>query len=329
MLAGQAVTAPPALACHGMSTEEATLVPGGFTFEARATTSANGNTGWTYAIDSSTPAGLTPTVTWSRIDAYPNGDVVGGPDPTSHAAGEGMRFFVSGLSAGDQVTIRVIAFTGTNSDCTGAMTSQLSRSVTGSVAEDAPPPPEPPVETPAPPPVMLTCDPDPVAAGGTLTCTLINGVPGVDVLWRASIDGSVLEGVVVADEDGTGRFTFAVPRGGGGTLAVELVAWIAPVEVAVSPAAAPPLPTAIRAGEGPRPLLLVALDSLIIALIVVGMLLKSTGIPSPVRSVRHGAAHPASTVGSRSPGGRELPGFDALGARMEAQGDRIRPPLLG
>lgn len=137
VLAVQVVFAPPAFACHGMSTTTPVIEPGGFTLEARASTSGNGNTGWGY--DLTAPAGRTVSVTWFAIDEFSaSGNVIGAAEPTSHAAGEAMRFFVSGLQAGDSVTLEVFAFTGANGDCTGTMTSRLSRSQSVTIAAEGP-----------------------------------------------------------------------------------------------------------------------------------------------------------------------------------------------
>lgn len=133
----QVVLAPPAHACHGMSINGPEVVAGGFTMEALASTSGNGNTGWGYVLTA--PAGRTVAVTWSAIDGFSSSaNLIGGPDPTSHGVGEAMRFFVSGLEAGDTVTLEVFAFTGANGDCTGPMTSRISNSRTVTIAADGP-----------------------------------------------------------------------------------------------------------------------------------------------------------------------------------------------
>jgi hypothetical protein len=253
-LALQVTFAPPAHACHGIVIEVPTLVPGGFTVETRATTLGLGNTGWDFNVTSITPNDRVPTVTWTRIDAYPGGDPVGEADPTSHGSGEAMRFTVGGLSAGDEITLEVFTFTGTNGDCTGALTSRLSRTVTVTIAQDATPPAPVPDPTPLPP--TLVCSPGPYQVGTVVTCTVSDAPPEIDILWNATAGGFTAGRGVTTDADGRATFSFVISaRGGGAELDVELVEWLQPL--VLGPVGAPVtsidgalMPTAVSAGEG-------------------------------------------------------------------------------
>lgn len=273
VLAAQVVMAPPAWACHFLSTTPATPVPGGFTFEAQATTTGNGNTDWAYEITSSNPSGLTPSVTWSVIDAYPDGSTTGGADPSSHAAGEGMRFFVSGLSSGDEVTVRVITFTGVDGDCTGDMTSRRTSDVTGTVTEDAPTPSVP--AAPATPPTLV-CDPAPASPGASVTCTVSRGDPGIAILWVASAGGEVARAGVTLDDDGRGSFSFVLPAGASaGHLDVELVEWNVSAAVPIVAVPAPTVvPNQVAAGGGAarRPVSLIGVVALLSTVAAAGAL---------------------------------------------------------
>jgi hypothetical protein len=109
--------------------------------------------------------------------------------------------------------------------------------------------PETPVTTTAAPTIAVDCQPDPVRPGGTVTCEITGGDPDVDILWRASIEGTFAEQGVTLDGNGRGTFAFPAPVDADGrTILVELVEWNAAdtVEVAGSP-----LPARIPAGEGP------------------------------------------------------------------------------
>jgi hypothetical protein len=99
-------------------------------------------------------------------------------------------------------------------------------------------------------PIELTCTPDPVVPGGTVTCVVTKGPADFEILWNASFGGSAFAGQgVMLDAEGRGSFTFVVPRGAAGqSVEVELVDWLRPVSVQVSTAA---LPARIPAGEGP------------------------------------------------------------------------------
>jgi hypothetical protein len=110
-----------------------------------------------------------------------------------------------------------------------------------------------PFPTAAPRPVTssvtVACRPDPVRAGELITCDVTGGDPGIDILWRASIDGAFAEAGVTLDRDGSGTFTFRAPQDADGrTILVELVEWDASDSVGVIGSA---LPARIPAGEGP------------------------------------------------------------------------------
>jgi hypothetical protein len=106
----------------------------------------------------------------------------------------------------------------------------------------------------------IVCAPDPVAPGGTVTCDVAGGDPGIEILWDAGLgDGtaSIASAGVMIDGSGAGRFTFTLPRGlVTGSLDIRLVGWGASTEIRVHPDGAlastsTRLPTAVRAGGGP------------------------------------------------------------------------------
>jgi len=97
--------------------------------------------------------------------------------------------------------------------------------------------------------LAIVCSPDPVVAGGTVTCEVTGGDPNIDILWRASIDGVIASQGVRLDANGNGTFSFVAPAGSSGrSIAVELVEWNVGTAVGVTGRV---LPSAIRAGGGP------------------------------------------------------------------------------
>lgn len=113
-------------------------------------------------------------------------------------------------------------------------------------ATSASPFPAPPAPAPT---VAVDCRPDPVRAGEPVTCDVTGGDPGIDILWRASIDGAFAEHGVTLDQDGRGSFTFLAPRDADGrTIVVDLVEWNASDTVGVVGSV---LPGRIPAGDGP------------------------------------------------------------------------------
>jgi hypothetical protein len=97
--------------------------------------------------------------------------------------------------------------------------------------------------------LAMSCSPDPVVPGGTVTCQVTGGDPNIDILWRASLDGGFASQGVRLDADGNGTFTFVAPAGSAGrSITVELVDWNVSTSVGVTGQA---LPSAIRAGGGP------------------------------------------------------------------------------
>jgi len=102
-------------------------------------------------------------------------------------------------------------------------------------------------EPPAPLPLTLVCTPDPVFAGATVTCEVGRGDPNIDILWRAALADVFAEAGVTLGPDGTGTFSFVVPIDArASTYTVDLVEWLAPVELNIVAVA----PTRIPAGEG-------------------------------------------------------------------------------
>jgi hypothetical protein len=99
------------------------------------------------------------------------------------------------------------------------------------------------------PGLALRCAPEPVVAGGTVTCSVSGADPDIDIVWVAATDGTAFAGGTVrTSTDGTATLSFVVPRGAAGApLSVELVAWAAPKPIGV---ALTPVPSSVRAGEG-------------------------------------------------------------------------------
>jgi hypothetical protein len=130
---------------------------------------------------------------------------------------------------------------------TSAAWGQAIVGATGSViqtpqltnVEDAPQPRSPSVE----------CEPLELVAATPVTCTVTDGVPDVEVLWRADADAEPIAwGVVRPDADGVGTFSFVVPTSTvGRTLTVELVDWTYPFTIGTVNG---PVPTRIPAGQG-------------------------------------------------------------------------------
>jgi len=99
---------------------------------------------------------------------------------------------------------------------------------------------------------VLTCTPDPVVPGATVTCEITGGDPGIAMLWNASFNGPFAGAGVTLDAQGRGTFTFVAPRSAAGqSVTVELVDWTLPVTVGVLDAV---LPTRLPAGEGGVPM---------------------------------------------------------------------------
>ena len=123
-------------------------------------------------------------------------------------------------------------------------------------------------------PPSLTCTPDPVVPGGTVTCEVTGGDPNIDILWQASFDGAFASAGVRLDADGRGTFTFVAPRAAsGGSVGVELVEWTSPLDVQVSANA---LPTTIPAGEGGSPVRSVLLG--VLGLAGAALLVRRMGV---------------------------------------------------
>ena len=109
---------------------------------------------------------------------------------------------------------------------------------------------EEPTDSPIAPtqsPLALSCSPDPVVAGGVVTCLITGGDPNVDILWRASYNPVFASQGVKLDAEGNGSFSFVAPAAALGLpVTVELVEWDRTAVVTVGR----PLPTSVPAGEG-------------------------------------------------------------------------------
>jgi len=106
-----------------------------------------------------------------------------------------------------------------------------------------------PPSTPSPP--SVSCAPLPLVPGASVTCTITGGDPGIDIFWQAAYNPVFAGAGVTLDANGTGIFTFTVPRAAiGQTVTVELVEWLAPVSIGV---AGGPVPSSVPSGGGPVP----------------------------------------------------------------------------
>jgi hypothetical protein len=109
-------------------------------------------------------------------------------------------------------------------------------------------PPAQPIQAPVRP--TVTCTPDPVRPGGTVTCQVESGPSDHEILWRALRDDTFVSLGVLLGADGSGTFTFVAPSAGSSrSIAVELVGWDTATSVTVLSTA----PTRIPAGEGAQP----------------------------------------------------------------------------
>lgn len=96
---------------------------------------------------------------------------------------------------------------------------------------------------------VLACDLYDPPVGSTVTCEVTGGAPDIDILWRAAAGERAFASTGVRlGADGTGTFSFVVPRSALGLrIGVELVEWTRPFDVGV---AGGPVPTGVAAGEG-------------------------------------------------------------------------------
>jgi hypothetical protein len=99
--------------------------------------------------------------------------------------------------------------------------------------------------------VTVTCAPESLVAGVTVTCTITDGDPGIDILWRAAVAAAFAETGVTLDGSGSGTFSFVVPAAAlGQELTIELVEWLAPISLGV---VGGPVPSSVPSGGGPVP----------------------------------------------------------------------------
>ena len=118
----------------------------------------------------------------------------------------------------------------------------------------------------------VTCRPEVLRAGATITCLVSGGDPSIEILWRAAHDPVIAEAGVTLDASGSGTFSFVVPATAvGQELTVELVDWSAPVSLG---AVGGPVPSSIPAGEGPVPL-----GMLLVASAIGGLAVRRRAVP--------------------------------------------------
>jgi len=93
----------------------------------------------------------------------------------------------------------------------------------------------------------MTCD-GAVSVGSRVTCA-VSADPGSEILWTARTNPVFETGVVQVGSDSTGTFSFVVPASAlGKDVLVELVDWLAPVQIGT---VAGPVPASVPAGQGP------------------------------------------------------------------------------
>jgi hypothetical protein len=108
-------------------------------------------------------------------------------------------------------------------------------------------------EPAATPGLTVSCLPSTLTVGTTVTCTVGNGHPGIVILWQAATNPPFAGAGVALDAGGSGTFAFTIPRSAlGAEITVELVDWIAPVNLGV---VVGPIPTSLPAGDGSAPAL--------------------------------------------------------------------------
>lgn len=130
-----------------------------------------------------------------------------------------------------------------------------------------------PVASPAGP--SLACTPQDPPVGSTVTCDITRGDADIDILWRATAGDAVIGSTGVRlGSDGTGTFSFVVPRSALGLrIGVELVEWTGPLDVGI---AGGPLPQSVPAGQGtPVPAAVVLLLGVLgLAMLGSGLLMR-------------------------------------------------------
>jgi uncharacterized repeat protein (TIGR02543 family) len=186
----------------------------------------------------------------------------------------------------------------------------------------------PPVEpdgsesTPAGPELALACEGVAANAGTLVTCTVSGADPHLDIVWRmGDEDGDGPAGALRTDELGDATFLFTAPRRADGVeLVVHLVGWGVSATVGgPSVGAVRVTPTAVRAGEGPMPL--VPLTLVLIAALM-------TIVVNAVQREREFAAVAADQEQRRHELGtthrHRLPGFDHLHGRLRADRSALR-----
>jgi hypothetical protein len=96
----------------------------------------------------------------------------------------------------------------------------------------------------------VMCTPLDPRVDATVTCQVLGGDAGIDVLWRVAVAGEPVGAAGLRlGPDGSGTFSFVVPRAALGLpLTVELVEWSGPVPIGT---AGGPLPARVPAGQGP------------------------------------------------------------------------------
>ena len=159
-----------------------------------------------------------------------------GDDVDGQAAGDRAGFSVSLSPDGSRVAVGAPKNDGNGSDAGHVRIYSIAADAAEVVADVAPR-------------LAVSCVPQVLTVGATVTCTVTGGGANIDILWRAS-HGTVFAGVgVTLDESGVGEFTFVVPAAAlGQEVTVELVDWLAPLSLGV---VGGPVPTSVPSGEGP------------------------------------------------------------------------------
>jgi hypothetical protein len=115
--------------------------------------------------------------------------------------------------------------------------------------------------------LSIDCGPLVPRVGAVVTCRVSQGVPSVEILWRAAYNPAFAGEGMTLDEDGAGSFSFIVPAAAvGQVLTVELVDWAAPQSIGV---VGGPVPSSVPSGGGPVSVWSLVMLALVGALVVV------------------------------------------------------------
>ena len=171
--------------------------------------------------------------------------------PTVTDAGASVT--VHGVAVGSGVASGAVALTVGANPVNVVVTAEdgSTQTYTVTVTRAAAPSPEPSLPAADSGSPELRCGPAMLRVGGEVVCEVLDGVAGIDILWRAAYNPVFAEAGVTLDTSGSGEFAFVVPAEAvGQELTVELVDWLAPVSLGV---VGGPVPSSVPSGQGPVP----------------------------------------------------------------------------